>query len=209
MLTCERWHPWCTAFEDASLLAEIPAGWQTTGSREMAGRAIGGGEGGQRSVDEYRFSTHVCVSQQEMEATGRDVLVILEGLGRNILEHLGDVELGKSIRVFVRDPKDRVVGGIVADLFGGWAYISLLWVEPSLRNRGIGSELLRRLEEEAGRLDCRHAHLDTYSFEARPFYEKWGYEVFGTLEDYPQGHCKYFMKKGLGDRVLPPRGGGR
>jgi hypothetical protein len=39
--------------------------------------------------------------------------------------------------------------------------------------------------------------VDTYSFEAKPFYEKLGYEVYGVLEDYPEEHCKYFLKKRL------------
>jgi len=146
---------------------------------------------------EFRLSTHVCVSQQEIEATEGDVLVILEGLGRNILKHLGDVELGKSIRVFLRDEEGQVVGGTTANVFGGWVYIELLWVEESLRNQGYGTELMNRLEREAMKLGCRYAHVDTYSFEARPFHERLGYEVFGVLEDYPRGHCKYFMKKRL------------
>jgi len=31
------------------------------------------------------------------------------------------------------------------------------------------------------------------------FYEKLGYELFATLEDYPPGHCKYFLKKALSE----------
>jgi hypothetical protein len=53
------------------------------------------------------------------------------------------------------------------------------------------------LEQEAKRLGCKHAHVDTYSFEARPFYERRGYELFATLEDYPKGHRKHFLKKAL------------
>jgi GNAT superfamily N-acetyltransferase len=151
----------------------------------------------ERNLAEYRFSTHICASQQEIEATESDVLMILEGLGRNILKHLGNVELGKSIRVFLRDEEGRVVGGTTANVFGGWVYISLLWVEESLRNQGYGTELMKRLEREAMGLGCRYAHLDTYSFEARPFYERLGYKVFGVLEDYPAGHRKYFLKKRL------------
>ena len=94
-----------------------------------------------------------------------------------------------------------VVGGVIAHVFGGWVYISLLWVDESLRNRGYGTALLDRMEREAARLGCGHAHLDTYSFEARPFYERHGYEVFGTLEDYPSGHRKYFLKKTLAGRA--------
>jgi uncharacterized protein (DUF924 family) len=43
--------------------------------------------------------------------------------------------------------------------------------------------------------------LETTSFEARPFYEKRGYEVFATLDDYPPGHSKFFLRKRL---TAPP-----
>jgi GNAT superfamily N-acetyltransferase len=148
-------------------------------------------------VNEHRYSFQLCLTPLEINATAQDVGALLEGLGSNILKHLGDIELGRSIRIFLRDQDNRVVGGITAELFGGWAYISLLWVAESLRNQGLGTELLNRLEAEAIRLGCKHAHVDTYSFEARPFYERAGYEVFGRLDDYPQGHCKYFLKKKL------------
>ena len=148
-------------------------------------------------MSDYRFSAHLCVSKSERDATEDGVMAVLKGLSRNILKNLGDVELGKSLRIFIRDEEDKVVGGIIANLFGGWAYIALLWVDESLRGKGYGTKLLNRLETEAARLGCTHAHLDTYSFEARPFYEKAGYEVFGTLENYPPGHCKYFLRKKL------------
>jgi len=149
-------------------------------------------------MDDYQFSVHVCDDLQQMAATDSLVVPVLEGLGRNIQKQIGNVPLGTSVRIFVRDRQDRVVGGIVSDLFGGWAYISLLWIDEPLRNRGLGTRLVTTLEQEALRLGCTHAHLDTYSFEARPFYEKLGYELFATLDDYPAGHCKYFLRKTLG-----------
>jgi hypothetical protein len=39
--------------------------------------------------------------------------------------------------------------------------------------------------------------LETYSFQARPFYERLGYEVFTTIDEYPPGHAKFFLKKAL------------
>jgi GNAT superfamily N-acetyltransferase len=148
-------------------------------------------------MDEFTYSTHLCLSQKEMAATEAETLVMIEGLGRNILKHLGNVELGKSIRIFLHAKDSTTVGGISGDLFGGWVYISLLWIDDKLRNRGFGSELLDRLESEAIKLGCKYAHLDTYSFEAKPFYERAGYEVFAILDDYPLGYCKYFLKKKL------------
>lgn len=148
-------------------------------------------------MNEYTFSTHHCTFQKDMEDTAADLSVLIEGLGNNILQNLGNVELGKSLRIFLHNPVNKTVGGIAADLFGGWAYISLLWVDPALRNQGFGAELLKRLEHEAIQMGCKYAHLDTYSFEARPFYERAGYQVFATLNDYPAGHSKYFLKKAL------------
>lgn len=148
-------------------------------------------------MKEYKFTTQVCLTPQELAATAADVGTLLEGLGGNILKQVGEIDLGQSMRIFLRDPNNHVVGGITADLFGGWVYISLLWIAEPLRNQGLGTELLNRLEAEAVRLGCKYAHLDTYSFEARPFYERAGYQVFGKLDDYPEGHCKYFLKKKL------------
>jgi len=146
-------------------------------------------------MNEFIYSTHLCLTQKEMDDTAADMLVMVEGMGGNILKHLGNIELGKSVRIFLHDKENKTVGGIAGDIFGGWIYISLLWVDERLRNQGFGIELLNRLELEAIQLGCKYAHVDTYSFEAKPFYEHAGYEVFAILDDYPPGHCKYFLKK--------------
>jgi GNAT superfamily N-acetyltransferase len=63
-----------------------------------------------------------------------------------------------------------------------------------LRGRGVGRELMAQAEARAVERGCHAAWLDTFSFQARGFYEKLGYEEFGTL-DYPPIHKRYFMKK--------------
>ncbi|MDP3936617.1 MAG: hypothetical protein Q8R92_00595 [Deltaproteobacteria bacterium] len=50
---------------------------------------------------------------------------------------------------------------------------------------------------------CAHAHLDTFSYQARPFYERHGYTLFATLDDYPPGHKRYFLRKALGSGLTP------
>jgi GNAT superfamily N-acetyltransferase len=150
-------------------------------------------------MDERGLSIQICRTPEELKAAQGTEMVLIKGLGHNIIEHLGDVELGRPLKIFLRGQADEVMGGAIGNCFGGWLYIGLLWVEKSLRNRGYGTRLMHLIESEAIGLGCRNAHVDTYSFEAKPFYERLGYELFATLEDYPQGHRKYFLKKRLAE----------
>jgi hypothetical protein len=42
---------------------------------------------------------------------------------------------------------------------------------------------------------CIGSFLDTFSFQARPFYEKQGYTVFGRIENFPKGHTRFLLSK--------------
>jgi GNAT superfamily N-acetyltransferase len=86
---------------------------------------------------------------------------------------------------------------VFGDVWGRWLELTLLWVAEPLRGKGYGEQLLRAAEEEARMQGCRGVFLSTFSFQAQPFYERFGYEVFGELADYPAGHAYYFMKKTL------------
>ena len=44
---------------------------------------------------------------------------------------------------------------------------------------------------------CTGATLTTFEHQARPFYEKLGYVVFGTLEGYPAGTRQYHLSNRL------------
>src|SRR5581483_11935644 len=97
----------------------------------------------------------------------------------------------------LRDRRGTVVGGLVGEYYWGWLHIETLAMAEDMRGRGFGTRLLTTAEADARRRGCRHICLETFSFQARPFYERLGYEVFGTLDDYPPGHKKYFMRKTL------------
>jgi ribosomal protein S18 acetylase RimI-like enzyme len=72
-----------------------------------------------------------------------------------------------------------------------------MWIREDLRGCGYGHQLLTRLEDEARQRGARHAHLDTFSFQAPTFYQRHGYRIFGELPDYPAGHTRYYMVKDL------------
>ena len=88
-------------------------------------------------------------------------------------------------------------GGLVGHTFFGWLYVHLFFLPEDLRRQGMGAELLRRAEDEARARGCVGAFLDTFSFQARGFYEKQGYSVFGAVPDFPPGHQRFFLSKRL------------
>jgi ribosomal protein S18 acetylase RimI-like enzyme len=95
------------------------------------------------------------------------------------------------------DTQGNVVGGLVGEYYWGWLHIETVAMAEAIRGRGHGTQLLTAAEDDARKRGYRHICLETFSFQARPFYERLGYEVFGTLDDYPPGHKKYFMRKTL------------
>ena len=97
----------------------------------------------------------------------------------------------------MRAANGKLVGGVWGYINWNWLQVSLVWLSEDLRGGGYGQQLLLALEDVARQRGCQFAHLDTFSYQARPFYEKSGYEVFATLEDYPPGQQRFFMKKTL------------
>jgi GNAT superfamily N-acetyltransferase len=93
-----------------------------------------------------------------------------------------------NLEFFLRDLREEVVGGLLGHINWKWLSIDVFWVAESLRRIGLGAQLLREAEEFALAHDCCFAHVETYSFQARGFYEKHGYRLFGRLDNYPLGH---------------------
>lgn len=104
----------------------------------------------------------------------------------------------QSLRLAARNTDGQLLGGLTGVTGMEWLYIHILWLEESHRNQGIGSKLVEAAEKIAIDRGCRCGCLMTFSFQAREFYERHGYEIYGDLDDYPAGHTLHFMKKVLG-----------
>jgi GNAT superfamily N-acetyltransferase len=79
----------------------------------------------------------------------------------------------------------------------GRVVTDLLWVKEEHRGQGHGQRLLALAEQEARQRGAKGAYLDTFSFQAPDFYRKKGYEVFGVMQDFPEGHQRYYFRKQL------------
>ena len=142
-------------------------------------------------MDEDRFQIETTAAPD-----AGDVAEVRSALGRYNRTQVPLV--GHSeFAVFARDASGRIVGSVLAETGHGWLHISTAWVDESERGAGLGSRLLAAAEAEGRRMGCHGVYLDTFSFQARPFYERHGYEVFGTLENFPAGHERYFLRKAL------------
>lgn len=101
------------------------------------------------------------------------------------------------LAAILRDPRGRLAGGVYGQVNWNWLHVNLLWVARERRGQGLGTCLLRAIEEAGAGRGCRNVHLDTFSFQAPGFYEKQGYEVFGVPEDYPPGQRRRYLRKPL------------
>jgi GNAT superfamily N-acetyltransferase len=104
---------------------------------------------------------------------------------------------GKNLCFVLQAPDQEIVGGVIGATYWNWLFINLMWIREDLRGRGYGHRLLELAEEEARQRGAKNAYLDTFSFQAPGFYQKQGYQVFGELQDFPEGHQRFFMKKQL------------
>ena len=117
------------------------------------------------------------------------------------LREFNETRLGPAnespVRFVVRGDDGAVLGGLIGVTRWKWLYVSKLWVSDVARGKGFGTRLLEAAEDLARERGCTDVSLDTFEFQARPFYEKLGYKLFGTLEGYPPGYRQFYLTKRL------------
>ena len=124
--------------------------------------------------------------------------VIRQGISTHAYAAIGRPEPGWAPHnFFLLDSEGEVLGGALGNIWGDWMYVAYLWVDRALRGNGQASKLMAAAEEHAIARGCGSASLGTFSFQARPLYEKLGYHVVGVEEDHPKGHSHYVLAKRL------------
>jgi GNAT superfamily N-acetyltransferase len=118
---------------------------------------------------------------------------------RSLVEYNGrrsSPENDRPLAIFARRG-ETVIGGAIGYTHWNWLFVSHLWVRDEDRGCGVGQALLERMEDEGRNRGATRVHLDTFDFQALPFYQRLGYEEFGRLEDYPPGHSRHFLWRAL------------
>lgn len=101
----------------------------------------------------------------------------------------------EDVVITLIDDNGTPSGGLIGRTAHDWLFVEYLSVPEQTRGAGAGRKLLKEAETLAISRGCIGAWLDTFSWQARGFYEKCGYSVFGALENHPVGHSRFFLRK--------------
>ena len=108
----------------------------------------------------------------------------------------GPVEFRPLLLALTDGLSGEVIGGLAGETIYGWLSVQSLFVPERLRGQGLGRALIERAEAEGRQRGCIGIVVNTFSFQARPFYERLGFSQFGRLEDCPPGYaCIYLCKR--------------
>ena len=98
---------------------------------------------------------------------------------------------------FAAEEDGKILGVITGRAYYNEVHIGDLIVAPSVRKGGIGSKLVRAVEDNYRGKGYDKITLTTFGFQAPEFYKKLGYEVEFVREDKEPKLSKYFLAKQL------------
>jgi GNAT superfamily N-acetyltransferase len=126
---------------------------------------------------------------------------VVAAVDRGLAEHARLAGVSSRVEVplsvAARSSDGSLVGALLGRTVWGWLHVKELWVAPNHRGQGLGRRLVQAAEQAALAQGCHSAYLDTFDFQALPFYLRMGYTQFGELDAFPQGHKRHFLQKRL------------
>lgn len=98
---------------------------------------------------------------------------------------------------FAAEEDGNILGVITGRAYYNEVHIGDLIVASSARKGGIGSKLVRAVEDNYRGKGYDKITLTTFGFQAPEFYKKLGYEIEFVREDKEPKLSKYFLAKQL------------
>lgn len=100
----------------------------------------------------------------------------------------------KNCNFLVYD-NDKLIGGAIGFIQYNWYFLDLLYIDEEYRGQNIGTSLIKQIEAFAKKENLTGVRMETWDFQAKDFYEKLGYTVYGKIKNCPPGTIDYFLKK--------------
>ena len=137
------------------------------------------------------MTLRITIAENPSDADRDAVLAPLRAYN---IARAGDPRI-RPVAVLLTDEGGDHVGGLWGKCAYDWLFVELLAVPKQRRGENYGKALMEQAEGIARTNGCVGIWLDTYEFQARGFYEKLGFEIFGTLDDHPVGQKRFFLRK--------------
>lgn len=102
----------------------------------------------------------------------------------------------QHIHCFIEDG-DGLKAAVIGLFADGMLHITDVWVEESMRGRGIATRLMQEIEARARTLGAARVRLESWSYGPLKLYERLGYDVVGTVSGYADGSAQYYLCKDL------------
>src|SRR5207302_9394054 len=109
-------------------------------------------------------------------------LALLEAKVAEAAVAAADVGEERELAVFIRHEDGTVAAGISGVAVGGCLDLQAMWVDESLRGRGLARELFAQVEAEARRRGCTTVTLLAYDVCTGRMFERMGYRAAGVIE---------------------------
>jgi GNAT superfamily N-acetyltransferase len=107
------------------------------------------------------------------------------------------VDEEQELAVFMRHSDGTVAAGLAGVVFGGCLDLQSMWVDESLRGRGLTRTLFEHAEAEARRRGCAMVTLVAYDATTGRLFERMGYRVAGVIETAFAGTAIRWYRKDL------------
>jgi ribosomal protein S18 acetylase RimI-like enzyme len=106
--------------------------------------------------------------------------------------------------IFITTHKEKIIAGVIGNIIeyaniGRSCKVSTVWVDEHYRGNGLGKKIMDELIHYAKNKNCKNIHLETYEWQAKPFYEKCGFTTVAVAPNVQKmrGMEQYYMRKML------------
>lgn len=125
---------------------------------------------------------------------------ILGGLRAFNRQNLPD-QISHKVACVVKDEQGTLCGGLFGEVYTSTLFVDYFWLDENKRCSGLGREIFAHTELEVLKMGVTDIYLDTFSFQARGFYIKLGFEEVGRYSGFPAaGIDKIFLQKQIAER---------
>lgn len=142
------------------------------------------------------------IIQTAFDQTRKDVF---EGLSIYFSKQYGATDVSELPQRFSQELAFSAMDGDtrMGQIYGHIDYVNLsaiiegLYVNPEARGSKIGQKLIHAFEEAVQQEGCVISLVDTTQASAPKFYKKQGYQLIGTIPDYPvkgDTYYKYYKR---------------